>query len=32
MANYIVLRLLPPAAIDPGQFLADYLTGLTVTV
>ena len=32
MANYIVLRLLPPAATDPGQFLADYLTGLTVTV
>ena len=32
MANYIVVRLVPPASTDPGQFTTDYLTGLTVQV
>lgn len=32
MANYIVLRLLPPETTDPSEFVTYYLTGLTVKV
>ena len=32
MPNYIVLRLIPPAAVDAGIFTNDYLTNLSISV